>query len=110
MRNQVTVMLRFLALALLLAGNHAARAADDFLDPRAAFKFAARALDERTVEVSFTIAPGYYLYREQFKFEASGATLGVPAIPAGITYAMGQGGGCQIFLRFARHAAGELQH
>ena len=23
---------------------------------------------------------------------------------------MGQGGGCQIFLRFARHAAGELQH
>ena len=83
MRNQVTVMLRFLALALLLAGNHAARAADDFLDPRAAFKFAARALDERTVEVSFTIAPGYYLYREQFKFEASGATLGVPAIPAG---------------------------
>lgn len=83
MRKQVTVMLRFLALALLLAGTHAARAADDFLDPRAAFKFAARALDERTVEVSFTIAPGYYLYREQFKFEASGATLGVPAIPAG---------------------------
>ena len=48
-----------------------------------AFKFAARALDERHVEVSFTVAPGYYLYREQFKFAAHGATLGAPVLPQG---------------------------
>jgi thiol:disulfide interchange protein DsbD len=33
--------------------------------------------------VSFAIAPGYYLYREQFKFAASGAVLGAAAIPPG---------------------------
>jgi len=59
------------------------RAADEFLDPAVAFKANARALDERTVEVSFEIAPGYYLYREQFKFEASQATLGAVAVPPG---------------------------
>src|SRR5881392_2380190 len=60
-----------------------ARAADDFLDPEVAFKGSVRAADERTVEVTFEIAPGYYLYREQFKFAADGAALGTPAIPPG---------------------------
>ena len=59
------------------------RAADNFLDPAVAFKASARALDDRTVEVVFDIAPGYYLYREQFKFAATGATLAAPVIPAG---------------------------
>ena len=58
-------------------------AADDFLAPEVAFKSTARVLDTRTVEVEFQIAPGYYLYREQFKFEASGATLAPPLIPPG---------------------------
>jgi thiol:disulfide interchange protein DsbD len=35
------------------------------------------------VGLSFQIAPGYYLYREHFKFEADGATLGEAALPAG---------------------------
>ncbi|HEX6707404.1 MAG TPA: protein-disulfide reductase DsbD [Albitalea sp.] len=60
-----------------------ARAADEFLDPEVAFKGSARAVDDRTVEVSFQVAPGYYLYREQFKFAAEGATLGTPSYPAG---------------------------
>ena len=76
---------QFLAVLLLLASACGARAADDFLDPDVAFKLAARALDERSVEVILTIAPGYYVYREQFKFEAHGATLGAPALPAGKT-------------------------
>jgi thiol:disulfide interchange protein DsbD len=78
--------LRLLALLpLLFAAASAVRAEDDFLDPEAAFKLAARALDERTVELSFTVAPGYYLYREQFKFSANGATLGAPTLPPGKT-------------------------
>src|SRR5450755_1671084 len=78
------VRLVLIAVALLGATwLHEARAADDFLEPEKAFQFSARALDAKSVEVSFAIAPGYYLYREQFKFAASGATLGAPAIPPG---------------------------
>ena len=83
-RTFPTWWLRLIAtLMLLFAGLQAARAADEFLDPNVAFKLAARAVDERTVEVTFTVAPGYYLYREQFKFIANGATLGTPDIPKG---------------------------
>lgn len=77
--------MRLLALVLLFAGAHLARAEEDFLDPEIAFKLTARAVDARTVEVSYTVAPGYYLYREQFKFAANGATLGEPVLPAGKT-------------------------
>ena len=82
----LTSWLRLLALLpLLFAAAGAARAEDEFLDPEVAFKLAARALDERSVELSFTVAPGYYLYREQFKFSASGATLGPLSLPPGKT-------------------------
>ncbi|HEY2190436.1 MAG TPA: protein-disulfide reductase DsbD domain-containing protein, partial [Caldimonas sp.] len=60
-----------------------AHAEDDFLPPEQAFRFSARPHDAKSVEVSFAIAPGYYLYREQFKFAASGAVLGAAAIPPG---------------------------
>ncbi|MES2993233.1 MAG: protein-disulfide reductase DsbD [Pseudomonadota bacterium] len=73
----------FAMLVPLLCGAQAVRAAEDFLDPEVAFKLAARAVDARTVEVSYSVAPGYYLYREQFKFAAVGATLGEPALPPG---------------------------
>jgi thiol:disulfide interchange protein DsbD len=69
--------------AALWAAPGAVRAADDFLDPEVAFRFDAKPLDAKSVEVSFAIAPGYYLYREQFRFAAEGATLGEPVIPAG---------------------------
>jgi thioredoxin:protein disulfide reductase len=73
----------FAALMLLFGGAQLVHAADEFLDPNVAFKLAARAVDERTVELIFTVAPGYYLYRDQFKFVATGATLGAPDIPKG---------------------------
>ncbi|CAN5343857.1 protein-disulfide reductase DsbD [soil metagenome] len=75
--------LRALAVSLLLPAAFGALAADEFLDPEVAFKLSARAVDEKSVELNFEVAPGYYLYREQFKFEAVGATLGTPDIPAG---------------------------
>ena len=75
------------ALALIAAAwvgvCVAASSTDEFLDPDVAFKATARVLDARSLEVSFDIAPGYYLYREQFKFNADGGTLGVPQIPPG---------------------------
>ena len=60
-----------------------AHAADDFLEPQKAFQFSARPLDAKSVEVRFEVAPGYYLYREQFRFAATGASLGTPVLPAG---------------------------
>ena len=57
--------------------------ADEFLDPEVAFKFSARALDADTLEARWQIADGYYMYRDKFKFEVDGATLGTPRKPAG---------------------------
>ncbi|MDQ6639597.1 MAG: protein-disulfide reductase DsbD, partial [Pseudomonadota bacterium] len=79
--------LRFLVVAfalLAMIALHPARAAEDeFLEPDKAFQFSAKPHDAKSVEVTFAIAPNYYLYREQFKFAAAGATLGTPAIPPG---------------------------
>ncbi|MGV7208052.1 protein-disulfide reductase DsbD [Oxalobacteraceae bacterium A2-2] len=73
--------LRFLLLVLLAL--RPAWAADDFLEPDQAFKFSARMVDGHTIAVSYQIADGYYMYRERFKFAASGAKLGAPEIPPG---------------------------
>jgi thiol:disulfide interchange protein DsbD len=50
-----------------------------------AFKPSARALDGQTIEVTYEIAKGYYLYRDKFKFGVDGevTTLGTPQIPKG---------------------------
>ena len=85
MQSRILPMLwlRLLVALLLLATAHASRATDEFLEPEQAFKVAARPLDDRTVEISVAVAPGYYLYREQFKFVATNATLGAPVLPQG---------------------------
>ena len=70
-----------LGLLVLLCGQ--VRAADDFLEPEKAFQFSARMVAADRAEVSFAIAKGYYLYREQFRFEADGASLGPAVIPPG---------------------------
>jgi thiol:disulfide interchange protein DsbD len=71
------------ALLMLACCIGSVRAADDFLEPERAFRFAARTLDARTVEVTFRIAPGYYMYREQFRFAAADAQLGPAELPEG---------------------------
>lgn len=59
-------------------------AKEDFLEPEAAFKFAAKMQDSKTAVVTFAIADGYYMYRERFQFKAAGAVLGTPELPRGI--------------------------
>ena len=78
--NTLFHVLLGLVLALQIAP---AGAADDFLDPEVAFKLAVHALDDKTVEAAWTIEPGYYMYREQFKASVEGATLGEPLIDKG---------------------------
>jgi thiol:disulfide interchange protein DsbD len=72
---QLSVVILFLSPSVVKA--------EDFLAPEEAFKFSAYMVDASTAEVNFAIADGYYMYREQFKFAASGANLGQPEIPNG---------------------------
>ena len=69
-------------LTLLLPGAPA-RADEEFLEPTVAFQMSARMADAKTVEVTWKIAEGYYMYRERFAVKAQGATVGAPQIPPG---------------------------
>ena len=81
-------MHKILSFLLLfsIAGAVPAAGVDQLLEPEKAFRMSARPLDARTVEVSFAIAAGYYMYRERFRFAAdpaSHAKLGKPQFPPG---------------------------
>jgi thiol:disulfide interchange protein DsbD len=80
---QAALMWLMFACALLFASLPAPVKADDFLDPQVAFKFSAAMHDPQTVAVTYEIADGYYMYRERFKFSATGATLGEAKFPPG---------------------------
>lgn len=57
--------------------------AEEPLSPEQAFRFSARVLDAQTIEARWEIAPGYYMYRDKFKFALEGASLGVVELPPG---------------------------
>ena len=78
-------LIRFIVCVacMLGLGVATANAEDEFLSPEKAFQVSARLVDPQTIEVSFQIAEGYYLYRERLGFKADGAFLGEPAIPRG---------------------------
>jgi len=71
----------FLLFSFLISLAHA----EEFLDPAVAFKPSVKALDGQTIEISYEIAKGYYLYRDKFRFVVDGeaATLGTPSFPKG---------------------------
>ena len=105
-------MNRFLALLLGLALAAPAAAqlklgggTDNLLEPEKAFRFSARALDPSSVEVSFAIADGYYMYRERFKFTAEGnpgVRLGTPEFPRGIPHKDEYFGETQVYRKNVR--------
>jgi thiol:disulfide interchange protein DsbD len=73
------------AAAVALLGVAWPGAAQEPLPPDKAFRFSARLVDARTVEARFTIADGYYLYRDKvhFAIEPAAAGLTVPQLPEG---------------------------
>jgi thiol:disulfide interchange protein DsbD len=81
--------LLFLALLALFASAAAAlnlgASTDNLLEPEKAFRFSAHAIDG-AVEIRFAIADGYYLYRDRFRFEATGARLGQADFPPGLVH------------------------
>jgi thiol:disulfide interchange protein len=66
-------------------GSSAAGGSEEFLKPEDAFRLSARAIDERTLEASFDVAPGYYLYRDKLGFavEPGKVSAAAPALPKG---------------------------
>jgi len=78
-------MARLLPLLLLVVLVLACGAEPELLEPDKAFHFAARLKDERSIEVSYQIAPGYYMYRDRFRFTAAPAdvNLGNARLPEG---------------------------
>lgn len=78
-------MIRWLITAVVLLTGSARAAEPEILDPAIAFKFSARVVSDSSLEVTYNIAPGYYLYREKFAFasESANVTLGDAQIPNG---------------------------
>ena len=88
--NRIVLLLVGLLAALpALAQLNLGGATGDLLEPEKAFRFSARVLDASTVEVSFAIADGYYMYRERFRFAAEGnarVKLAAPELPPGLKH------------------------
>jgi thiol:disulfide interchange protein len=57
--------------------------AQEPLEPEQAFRFSAQAIDARTLEVRWEIAPGYYMYRDKFSFAVEPGSLGKVNLPHG---------------------------
>ncbi len=68
-------------LFVVLIGLAGVSRGADFLDPDVAFRFSAQAAGPDAIEAVWKIAPGYYLYRDKFKFQLSGANLGGAQFP-----------------------------
>ena len=81
--------LLYIVLALLVLPAHALDSIGgpepELLDPDQAFTFNATVKDETTLQASWTIADGYYMYRERIRFstDTPGVELGEPQLPAG---------------------------
>ena len=77
---------RLAACLLVLAVLIPARAADpELLEPEQAFRFTARLVSPRLIEVQYRVADGYYLYKSRldFRLDPTAARLGTPEMPAG---------------------------
>jgi thiol:disulfide interchange protein DsbD len=74
------------SVSLFLSPVHAAQSQEqeELLEPDQAFQLSTRVIDTTTLEASWQIAPGYYLYRDKFKFEPlDGTRIDSPIFPRG---------------------------
>jgi thiol:disulfide interchange protein DsbD len=75
-------------LDALLSGTGGARGFEQPLPVEQAFRHRAELVDPFTVAVTFTIEPGYYLYRHTLGLKSSGAGVeaGTPQLPPGTPF------------------------
>jgi thiol:disulfide interchange protein DsbD len=72
-------------LAFIYSGSTLALSDEELLPPEQAFSVNASTLDANTVQVEWTIAKGYYIYRDRVSIESTtpGIELGKPVFPQG---------------------------
>ena len=77
--------MRFLLTLLLLVSWPVHAAEPDLLEPDKAFRFTAQMAGPNTIEVNYRIAPGYYMYRDKFRFgiEPAPLVMAAPQLPPG---------------------------
>src|SRR5262249_12098667 len=82
-RRAIVVHMAALLLApSLLVMDCASAQRNDLLEPERAFALSAQPIDPATVEVTFRIADGYYLYRDRLKFALEpGPLAAAPILP-----------------------------
>lgn len=75
----------FLLCSFVVISAQAVDDPQELLEPEQAFALSIKVLDPQTLEASWKIAPGYYMYRDKFKFESLDAsvTLQTAVIPPG---------------------------
>jgi thiol:disulfide interchange protein DsbD len=85
LRASVAAAVALVGPVLLVTHIGTAGAELKLLPPEQAFRLSARALDTRTLEASFVIANGYYLYRDKLRFalETDGRQLQAASLPPG---------------------------
>ena len=85
LRGHLLCAVAWTVAGLVGAGaSFGALAAPQLLENERAFAFSVQAVDARTVEARFTIADGYYLYRDKLKFSVEPTPLaGAPVLPTG---------------------------
>jgi len=83
--DRLAIAFAGLAAVATLGGAASVLAQVNPLPPDRAFRFSAALIDGRTIEARFTIAEGYYLYRDKIHFAVEPATAGltVPPLPEG---------------------------
>jgi thiol:disulfide interchange protein DsbD len=74
-----------LSLLLITSLQVTAQEEGEPLEPSKAFALSVKVVDAETVQATWDIAEGYYLYRSKLKFESrtDGITLGEPQLPSG---------------------------
>lgn len=73
-------ILTYLLAAGLALASASVSAEPDLLPPDQAFKMVARQGDDRSVEIDFRIAAGYYLYRDRFSFSTDNPSVKVASV------------------------------
>ncbi len=81
----VTGLALLLAQSVFAALPASGAAATELLDADKAFQLTARLRDAKTVELSYNIADGYYMYRDRFRFAVDGKAIKLTSrqMPAG---------------------------
>jgi thiol:disulfide interchange protein DsbD len=74
-----------LALSLLLGFSVSLHAEEELLEPDKAFALSASMKDADTLQATWNVADGYYLYKSKFQFssDTAGIQLGEPVFPKG---------------------------